>query len=136
MTLDAEAVAADLEIRSLVARIAQLADEGELDEYVDCFTVDADWQMPGAPRRGRVEIRAGGEERRAAGQTGPGSNSRHLVSTTSVAVIGDTATAVSYWQFFVNTDRAPALSLIGRYDDDFVRESDRWRLAVRRVTIG
>ena len=38
--------AAELKIRNLIARIALLADQGDLDEYVDQFTEDALWGFP------------------------------------------------------------------------------------------
>ena len=131
------APADDLAIRSLLARVAQLADTGDLDEYISCFTPEAKWDMPGAPREGHADIRAGAEDRRASGGTGPGSHSRHAISTAAVIVTGDTATSRSYFQFFVETDTAtPRLQVIGQYDDEFVRGEDGWRLAVRSVTLG
>jgi uncharacterized protein (TIGR02246 family) len=129
-------VADDLALRSLIARIAQFADDGDLDDYVQCFSPDARWEMPGSPRTGRVDIRSGAEARRAEGQTGPGSATRHFVSTMAVTVDGDVAQATSYWQFFTDTADAPTLRLVGRYDDDFVRADGRWYLDRRRVTIG
>lgn len=125
-----------LAIRNLIARVAQLADDGDLQDYVRCFTKDARWDMPGAPREGRDDIRAGGEQRRAQGTAGPGSASRHVVNTAAVDVEGDSARAASYWQFYVDTVAAPRLQSIGRYDDDFVRTADGWQLAHRRITLG
>ena len=43
---------ADAEIRTLLARIAQLADTGDLDEYLTLFTEDAVWGMPDNPAVG------------------------------------------------------------------------------------
>lgn len=126
----------DLAVRSLIARIAHLADTGSLDDYVSCFAADAHWDMPGAPRHGRGDIRSGGEQRRAAGEAGPGSSSRHVVNTVAVQVIGDVAVATSYWQFYVDTSSEPRLQLIGQYDDRFVRTAEGWQLARRRITVG
>jgi ketosteroid isomerase-like protein len=123
-------------VRNLIARIAQLADDGDLGEYVECFTPDARWDMPGAPRRGHAQILAGGQDRREAGQAGPGSATRHVVNTIVVTVDGSSARASSYWQFYVNTSGAPVLQLMGRYDDTFTRADDGWRLDHRRITIG
>lgn len=126
----------DAAIRTLIARIAQLADTGDIDGYVNCFTVDAWWDMPGGPKRGRAEIRRGSDERRAAGQTGPGSATRHTVGTIAVQVDGDRAKATSYFQFFVHTETAPQLQLMGQYDDEFVRTPQGWRVENRRITLG
>jgi len=123
-------------VRNLVARVAQYADGPDVDAYVALFTPDAVWDMPGAPRQGHAEIRAGSEERRAAGQTGPGSNTRHVVSTMAVTVDGDHAVADSVWQFYVDTAPSPRLQLIGTYHDELVRVGDEWKLARRQITIG
>ena len=125
----------ELAVRNLVARVAQYADGPEVDAYVALFTPDAVWDMPGAPRRGHAEIRAGSEERRAAGQIGPGSNTRHVVSTVAVRVHEDYAVADSVWQFYVDTASAPRLQLMGTYHDELVRVGE-WKLAHRTITIG
>ncbi|MCU0310506.1 MAG: nuclear transport factor 2 family protein [Acidimicrobiales bacterium] len=130
-------VADELEIRSLVANLSRYADEADLDDYVGLFTEDAHWAMPGAPRTGRADIRAGAEARRGAGDTGPGSNTRHMVTTIAVRADGsDVATASSSWLFLVDTDTAPTVKLCGGYVDHLVRTSDGWRVARRDITFG
>ncbi len=57
----------ELAIRNVVARLAMLADEGDLEEYVDLFTDNARWDMPGGELQGRENLLAGAIERRAAG---------------------------------------------------------------------
>jgi uncharacterized protein (TIGR02246 family) len=127
----------DAAIRNLIARIAHTADTGDVDDYVHCFTADACWEMPGAPRRGRADIRAGSQARRDASEIGPGSATRHVVGTTAVDVDGDGARARSYFQFFVQTTTTPRLRLVGQYDDEFVRcPDDGWLLAHRVITLG
>ena len=126
----------ELAVRNLVALIAQYADGPDIDAYVALFTPDAVWDMPGAPRQGHAEIRAGSEERRAAGQIGPGSNTRHAVSTMAVQVHNDHAVADSVWQFYVDTNTTPRLQLIGTYHDELRRVGDEWKLAHRQITIG
>jgi 3-phenylpropionate/cinnamic acid dioxygenase small subunit len=126
----------EVAVASLIARIAQLADDGDLDDYVQCFTEDARWDMPGAARRGRADIMAGAIERRATGGTGPGSATRHSVSTIAVSVDRDTATASAYWQFWASTTTSPVLQLMGRYDDVFRRGPAGWQLDHRVITFG
>jgi len=130
-------VADDLDIRTIVARLAQYADVGDLDDYVSLFTDDAHWAMPNAPRTGRAEIRAGAEARRSTGDVGPGSNSRHMITTVAVAADGsDTAFADSYFLFFVDTAEAPTLKLCGAYHDTFRRTTEGWKLERREITFG
>src|ERR1035437_4015440 len=107
-------VVAELEIRNLMARIAHLADQGDLDEYVDQFTDDASWEFPAGPRRGRADIRAGAISRRTEGVTGPGSATRHVVTTVAVCVDDlETATADSYWVFWRSTTTTPTVFNMG-----------------------
>ena len=130
-------VADELEIRNVVARLAQLADTGEIDAYVDLFTEDAVWDMPGSPRRGRDDIRAGALERRRGGTAGPGSDTRHVISTVAVTADGgDTATAESYWLFYGDSAATPKLQLLGSYRDTFRRTPQGGKLAHRRITFG
>jgi uncharacterized protein (TIGR02246 family) len=126
----------ELAVRNVLARVAQYADGPDVDAYVALFTPDAAWEMPGAPRQGHAEIRAGSEERRAAGQIGPGSNTRHVVSTVAVRVYEDHAVADSVWQFYAATASSPRLALMGTYHDDLVRVGGEWKLARRQITIG
>ena len=130
-------VADELEIRSLIADVARYADSATVDEYVALFTEDAHWGMPGAPRTGSADIRAGSDARRVAGETGPGSGTRHLVTTIAVQVDGsDVATADSTWLFLVDTTASPSIKLCGTYRDRFVRTPEGWRVARRDITFG
>ena len=131
------AVADELAIRNLIVRVAQYADGlGSIDEYVALFTEDAEWAMPGNPKRGHDEIRAGAEGRRASGEVGPGSGTRHVVSGIAVELAGDEAVADSYWAFYVDTASAPTMTLMGAYRDVLRRTPDGWRLARREITFG
>jgi uncharacterized protein (TIGR02246 family) len=135
----------DGEIRTLLARLAHLADTGDVSEYVELFAEDAVWTMPAIPqtglapseRRGRAAIEEGVRERRASGVQGPGSNTAHLVTTIAVRYDSDDlAVAESCWQFIVDTTTAPRLQGFGRYTDTLHRTSSGWRLARREITVG
>ena len=135
-------VADELEIRNVIARLAQLADSGDLDEYGSLYTEDAHWELlssPGdpsmmAPRRGRADIIAGGRERRASGGQGPGSHTRHVLSTSAVRVSGDTAVATSYLTFYKNTDTQPEIMIMTSYADQLKRTREGWKVASRIMT--
>jgi 3-phenylpropionate/cinnamic acid dioxygenase small subunit len=88
-------------------------------------------------KHGRAEIRAGAEERRASGIQGPGTNTRHVLTTTSVDVESDDrATARSYYLFVDSTTTTPTIRTVGQYDDVLVRGAQGWQLARRDITIG
>ncbi len=134
----AEQVADELAIRNLIVRVAQYADGlGSVDQYAELFTEDAAWLMPGSERHGRDDIRAGSAERRAAGGVGPGSNSRHVVTSVAVELTGpDDAEADSYWLYWVDTHESPRVQLMGHYHDAFRRTADGWKLARREISYG
>lgn len=138
-------IADELEIRNLLAGVAQSADTGTIDEYASLFADDAVWEMPANPavglgasaRRGTADIVAGVKERRAAGVQGPGSNTRHMVATIRVFVDGtDVATAQSYWMYWADTATAPVVRSMGEYRDSFRRTAAGWKLAHRTVFMG
>ena len=127
----------ELEIRNLIARVAQLADYGDVEEYASLFTEDGSWEFPGAPLRGRGNILAGARERRKQRVTGPGSGTRHVISTVAVQVEdAGRATADSYFQFWRDTATSPALFNMGHYHDVLHREDGAWRIARREITVG
>jgi uncharacterized protein (TIGR02246 family) len=126
----------DVAIRNVVAQLAMLADGGDLEEYVDLFTADARWDMPGGELQGRENLLAGAIERRAAGTVGPGSNTRHVITTQAVEVDGDEAVSDAYWQFWVNTATEPSIALFGTYRDRLVRTNKGWKLAHRTISYG
>ena len=137
---------ADAEIRTLLARIAQLADTGDLDEYLTLFTDDAVWAMPDNPavgHDGQRQARARRDPPGRGGTTGqraagPGyrqpPRAHHHRRSTSRATTR--ATARSYFMFFGTTSTTPTLRTMGQYDDVLVKGERGWQLAHRRITVG
>lgn len=124
----------ELEIRNLLARSAQASDDGELDDYIACMHEDAVWGGAGFPeRRGHAAILEGAVGRRADGMAGPGSHTRHLISTSRIDVQGDTATARSIFLFYGNTHETPELRLMGVWEDEFLRTDEGWKLSRRTI---
>jgi 3-phenylpropionate/cinnamic acid dioxygenase small subunit len=70
--------------------------------------------------------------------TGPGSATRHVITTLIVTVDdpAGTATADSYWLYYRDTTTAPVLSGIGQYHDTVRRDGGAWRIARRRISVG
>jgi 3-phenylpropionate/cinnamic acid dioxygenase small subunit len=92
--------------------------------------------LAASTRTGRDEILEGVRERRAAGLQGPGTETRHVLSTMAVDVRGDSATARSYFTFYTQTASSPVLFSMGQYDDVFRLTADGWKLAHRVITMG
>jgi len=133
-----EKAADEWAVRNTVARVAMYADGlGSVDEYAALFTEDCEWLMPGAPRTGREEVRKGAAERRAAGGVGPGSNSRHMISTMVVEFTGpDEAVSESYFTYLVDTHETPRVQIVGYYQDTLRRTDEGWLMARREITFG
>jgi 3-phenylpropionate/cinnamic acid dioxygenase small subunit len=141
---DMRNVAAELEIRNVLARLAHYADTGETEKYLQLLADDVVWAMPANPaiglhaseRRGHPEIAAGQQERVAAGLQGPESNTMHVITTSAVEVDGNLATAYSYFQYFTTTSTEPTVTNVGRYRDEFRRTEQGWQLSRRSVAFG
>ena len=137
---------AELEVRNVIARLAELADSGDIDEYVSLLTDDVVWAMPASPhiglaaseRRGHDEIVAGAKARVTDGLQGPGTNTMHTVTTTVVRVAtDDLATAETVVRVLeLDLDRADGHVDRARYADTFARTDDGWKLARREITFG
>lgn len=130
-----QAVADELEIRNLLARLAQMADDEEdLDAYLALFTEDAVWEGAAfGTKKGHEEILAGAKERRASGTSGPGTHSRHTLNTTAIEVHGDEASGRSVFIYYNQTNEQPTVSVMGIYQDVFRRTPDGWKMAHRTI---
>ncbi|AZI34824.1 hypothetical protein NT2_02_04320 [Caenibius tardaugens NBRC 16725] len=123
----------ELAIRNLIARMAQTADRGTVDDYAPMLAPDARWIMPtGDPAVGPDAILDGVRARRAAGTAGPGSGTRHMITTTTVDVQGDSANALSYW-LYLSTGTDPKILMTGVYTDTFRRDPAGW-VFVQRIS--
>lgn len=131
-----------VDVAMLIARIAQLADAGTPEEYIACFTPDAEWELvdagdlPMDSQRivGHEAILVGVHERRSAGIQGPGTHTRHDVSSVVVEVDGDHASGRSYFRYYTDTLGSPVLAGMGTYTDAFRRDGDGWKLSRRSIT--
>jgi 3-phenylpropionate/cinnamic acid dioxygenase small subunit len=135
------AVKDELAIRNLLARLAILADEGKPQEYGALFADDAEWRMadvPGAARsfptrHGRAAIVDALLERRATGEGGPGSQTRHGLLQSTVEVNGDEARARTYMVYLVDLNSVPRIQLAAVYNDRFARIGSVWKLQSRSI---
>jgi 3-phenylpropionate/cinnamic acid dioxygenase small subunit len=124
----------ELDIRNVIHRLAQLADEGTLEDYAALFTEDGVWDGGAfGLRKGTADLVAGGRERRAKGLAGPGTHKRHVITTTAVSVEGDRARARSYMLFYVDCDKQPRVGSVAVYQDEFRRTDSGWKLAHRSI---
>ena len=124
------------QIRTLLAQIAQYADGGTLEDYIELFAEDAEWGLQGAQKiTGHDAILAAAQKRRADKVTGPQSNTRHVVSTSIVEVQDAHAQARSVFQFYENVNISPRLTAMGVYRDTFGKVSGAWKLKTRLIEL-
>ena len=124
------------QIVDLLARLAHATDPGTLDDYAACFTEDAVMMLPGGdPVNGLADILASSKARRAADRAGPTSRTRHVITTTAVALGGDAATSTTYIVFY-GMEGGPTVRALMVYNDRFRRTAQGWRLSERKATPG
>jgi hypothetical protein len=130
-----QCIADELEIRNLVPRIAQLFDDGKLDEYIALWTEDGVWDGGAAfgVRQGRETLIENARRLYATGMSGPGAHSRHIVAPGHVRVDGDRAYPHSTMVFYVDCEKAPTARFVSLYQDELRRTPEGWRLACRVV---
>ena len=117
-------------IRSLVARMNWLADAGRLDDLLDCFSDDLEYDVGAFGNyRGKEQLRGFYEQTVA-----PFGMRIHHTTNQVIEVRGTRATSQCYWRAeLVWKNRA--LTSSGHYLDELVKKSGAWKVRVRKATI-
>jgi len=126
----------EVAIWQLLCRYCHLVDRGDMTDVVNLFHSEGTLILPpGPPAKGREAIlEAYNNWRRMARD--PTVWLRHQVSTPSIAVEGDRATAVSYLTAdFLLRKKGRIQALVGRYQDELVRQEGRWLLWRREILV-
>jgi len=146
LILRLQALEAERGVRATLYRYGHALDYGAEDDWVDCFTAQAHYevrqrggetvadagQAPARSYDGRDELAAFAASHTRA----PERFHKHLVVDPVIAVDGDRATAVSYFIRLDDVDAEPVVYAFGRYRDELVRCADgRWRFAVRIAAV-
>lgn len=130
---EAEQAAARAAIRHLQSIYNTAGDRGRIDEVLGVFTPDGVLEVPGAVHAGRDAINAF-----LSGVAATGSDSvdlrgsRHHLTTSRIEL--ESLVAAQGWTYFF-VMRAGQVLQEGSYIDRFVRLSEGWRIAHRRVKI-
>ena len=116
-------------IRRTLAQYAQFCDDGRFDDFADLFAKDATFRVLDQAHEGRQSIKAFMEKAMP-----PEKRGRHACFNSVIEVDGDTARAFTDYVFVGRADGGGfAITSVGRYHDNLVREGDRWRFAERRI---
>jgi hypothetical protein len=127
------------EITNVLINYGRALDSRDFKTYGSLFTRDGSWSggtgsVSGGPQaiydfmtKNLGGGRAGGTPRPIG--FGP---SYHIMSSFTIEVTGDTATASSRWAF-VTAARGPGIQVAGRYEDTLVREDGVWKIKSRQA---
>ncbi len=129
-------------IVDVLYRYCHSIDYGMEDDFVDCFTAEAVWEVhrEGSGVHAVPPLRFAGEQQLrefVEGHTRPPElYHKHATVNPLVEVRGDLATARSYIVTIVAAPGGmPELTSFGRYIDLLVRERGSWRISERRVEV-
>lgn len=121
------------QLSNLLARFATLADTGSLQEIESLLAVDIVWQMGMTTLRGRENVIAALGQIREAGQAGPGTGTRHVVSNLQIDLDGEERARAHSYFLFITVGNTPVVSLFGEYRDTLRKENGQWIIASRVV---
>jgi ketosteroid isomerase-like protein len=121
-------------IRRVLAEFIQLRDDKRFAEWVELFTEDATFEYASHHLVGRSAIR---ENVQALLRNDRG---KHLCVNSIIDVSGDTASVNSDFLKANPIDDGSGatgygIGTMGRYEDHFVRQGGKWRIARRKVHI-
>jgi hypothetical protein len=134
-----------LQIYELMDRYGVVHDFGTPDEYAGLFTPDAEISVGAGPpvvkgHDALVAMAARDHQRFGGAVTADGKHAlimRHVVSNRLVDLVGkDAARGSCYVTTLIRTpDNGLAVLSIGRYEDEYVRQGGKWRIARRRILL-
>lgn len=119
------------QVRQLHAKYAHAADLGRFDEFIECWTEDGVFEVPGiGVFKGREDIRKMMQGFRSNLE---GTQQRHVVVNPSFTLQPDGSGAgYATLLWYMTKDGTTTLAQIGAYDDELRRVDDSWLFA-RRV---
>ncbi len=131
-------------IRALIQETASRLDREELDGWLDLFAAGAEYELTAFGPEIKASMSWWKSNREDLKKIldevpqhvrDPGRR-LHLVTPVSISVAGARATALSHFAI-LRTDRdgRSALYAAGRYEDELVRDGDRWLYAIHRCVL-
>ena len=114
-------------IRELLARHAQLTDDGKVDERVALYAEHGAFQMGDKRSEGHEELRHA--------FAASGSGAKHITSNTVIELEGDRATVQTDFVVFKATPEGITALATGRYQDQMIRQDGRWCFAERVLVL-
>jgi hypothetical protein len=129
------------ELQDLIAEFVIRADTGRHPELVELFARDGKFIFPALPLdSGKDVVYAGHEQLRQRWASGPSHATCHIVSLPLLRLLdAKSATGsmsmISYRGPLGSIPRVDEPFIVGRFEDRYVREADRWLIAERRLVV-
>jgi ketosteroid isomerase-like protein len=121
------------QIRELYARYAHTIDNGQWNEWLDCFTEDGVFE---SSRFGRHAGREGLRRFTAIYKESlGGAKPIHMMTNIAFSVNGDVATGGCYLAYFHCLNGKGVLSAIGHYTDRLRKVGGQWKFESRQVVV-
>lgn len=130
MSLD---LVAELAVRRSLALTCLLADEAPLEQLGELLADDVRWSMSGRTWSGRAEVLEGLQVPRTSGVVGPGSGTRHLLTTVLVEAAEPGARTRSSWLLVRAADSGVEVLMADDYHDIWRMDGGEAVLVARRV---
>lgn len=117
-------------IRELHGTYADAAFRADKQQWVDCWTEDAVWHTTLGEMRGKEALARQWDEIWAMMES-----LGFFVTVGAIEVTGDRATSRCYVREVFPHRDGPIDKIVGRYDDELVRQDGAWRFASRRYAV-
>ena len=128
---DAASALVTAAVTDVAHRIAFASDCLPVDAWAELLTDNVVIDLFGDVNEGKAANVAGSSARRSTGRSGPGSGTRHLVTTVVVDVSSDDGADAVVTALFVRTEPTLEVTRVVTYQDSYRREGSRWYLARR-----
>lgn len=117
-------------VKTTIAELCHLIDDGQFEAAAQLFTEDAVFESRSEVFTGRFDIRKRFEK-----SMPPEKRGKHLVMNSVVSVAGSSATVRSDFILLQVAGSGPTIRMAGRFDDELKKETDRWRISRRVITV-
>jgi uncharacterized protein (TIGR02246 family) len=123
------------EIRALILAYGQAHDHRDYRMFASLFATNGEWIGGLGTARGPDAIFALMDKSIGHHPLPEGSGTFHVLTNDQIVVSGDRASSVTKWLYLTaGDDKAPKLTYLGHYVDQFVRENGRWKF-LRRESV-
>lgn len=120
-------------IRSLIIAYGSAHDGRDYKTYASLFAHDGEWVSGMGTATGPDAIFAFLDKSIGHNPTPEGSGTYHVMSNEQIDIDGDRAQAVTKWVYLTRTaDNTPAVTFLGHYVDEFIREAGEWKFSRRQ----